>query len=164
MIKKETLMNIRSLAKQGYSHREIGRMSGIDRRTVKKYLQEGTLPVYAKANRTSKLEDFKPLIEGWLQQDNFQATRIHELLTAEGFIGGYQTVRRYVQTIKEHRDHQAYIRFETMPGQQAQVDFGDFQITAADGSIKTVYAFIMALGFSRHMYVEFIDRCTRTFK
>jgi hypothetical protein len=47
-----------------------------------------------------------------------------------------------------------------MPGQQAQVDFGDFQITEADGTTKTVYVFVMALGFSRHMYVEFINRCT----
>jgi len=160
MINKESLMDIRSLAKQGYSHRQIKKMTGIDRRTIKKYLEEGILPVYRKLNRTSKLEPYYPLIQGWLSQQDFQATRIYELLIAEGFDGAYHTARRYVKKLKEQRDRQAYIRFETMPGQQAQVDFGDFQITEPDGSTKTVYAFVMALGFSRHKYVEFIDRCT----
>jgi transposase len=160
MIIKEALMDIRSMAKQGYSNRQIAEKTGIDRRTVKKYLQEGTLPVYRKINRNSKLEPFYPLIQGWLSQEDFQATRIHELLVAEGFDGAYHTVRRYVKTLKEQRDHKAYIRFETMPGQQAQVDFGDFQVIEPNGSTKTVYAFVMALGFSRHTYVEFIDRCT----
>jgi len=160
MIIKEALMDIRSLAKQGYSQREIEKMTGINRRTISKYLREGALPTYRKINRTSKLEPYYPLIEGWLKEQAFQATRIHELLIAEGFDGAYHTVRRYVKQIKEQRDRQAYIRFETMPGQQAQVDFGDFQISCADGSKITIYAFVMALGFSRHMYVEFIDRCT----
>jgi hypothetical protein len=52
------------------------------------------------------------------------------------------------------------VRFETLPGQQAQVDFGDFQIECADGKRLTIYCFIMVLGFSRKMYVEFIDCCT----
>lgn len=160
MIKKGTLMDIRSLSKQGCSHRAIARMMKIDRRTVKKYLQEDSLPVYKRINRQSKLESFIPLIEGWLSQENYQATKVYELLVIEGFKGSYSTVQRYVQKIKGKRDRVAYIRFETMPGQQAQVDFGDFQIIEADGSKKTIYCFVMCLGYSRHMYIEFIEHCT----
>ena len=54
----------------------------------------------------------------------------------------------------------AYVRFETVPGYQAQVDFADFKVIEPDGSEKTVYGFIMVLGFSRHMYVEFVEHCT----
>ncbi len=67
-----------------------------------------------------------------------------------------------MKTIKEKRDRAAYIRFETMPGQQAQVDFVDFKISCADGSEQTIYCFIMVLGYSRHIYVEFIDKCIMT--
>ena len=74
MIILEALMNIRSLAKQGYSQREIEKMTGINRRTIRKYLQEGALPIYQKVNRASKLEPFYPLIQGWLSQEDFQAT------------------------------------------------------------------------------------------
>lgn len=160
MIIMEVLMDIRSLAKQGYSMRAISRMTGLNPRTVKKYLQEGALPTYKAVNRQSKLEEFKYLIDTWLSQQNYQASRIMELLRNQGFKGSYSTVRRYVKKLKDKRDHVAYVRFETMPGQQAQVDFGDFAIECTDGSKLTIYCFIMVLGYSRKMYVEFIDRCT----
>jgi len=160
MLKLEALMDIRSLAKQGYSIRSIARMTGLHRRTVKKYLEDGILPTYKVVSRYSKINDYKGLVDGWLSQQDYQATRIHELLLAQGFKGSYATTQRYVQTLKEKRDHVAYVRFETLPGQQAQVDFGDFQIEYADGSKTTVYCFIMVMGFSRKMYIEFIDRCT----
>lgn len=153
-------MDILSLKRQGYSNRDIARKTGLDRRTIGKYLKEQEPPVYKKVKRISMLEQYKPLIEGWLQQDDYQGTRIYEFLQAQGYTGSYDVVKRHVRTIKERRDRQAYIRFETLPGQQAQVDFGDFQIQCADGRVLTIYAFVMTLGFSRHSYIEFIDRCT----
>jgi len=123
-------------------------------------LQEGVLPTYKAIKRTSKIDPYKKLIQSWLEQQDYQATRIHELLQAQGFHGCVRTVRRYVAELKEKRDAVAYVRFETMPGQQAQVDFGDFVISCSDGSKLTIYCFIMVLGYSRKMYIEFIDRCT----
>ncbi len=160
MIIMEDVMDIRSLAKQGHSMRAIARITGLNPRTVKKYLQEGVLPTYKAVKRQSKLEVFKKLIEGWLKQQDYQASRIKELLFNVGFKGSYSTVQRYVKVLKRNRDQVAYVRFETLPGQQAQVDFGDFAIECADGSRLTIYCFIIVLGFSRKMYVEFIDRCT----
>jgi len=160
MIMMEALMDIRSLAKQGYSVRAISRMTGLHRGTIKKYLQDGVLPTYKAVNRQSTIDDYKSLIDGWLSQQDYQATRIYELLLTQGYKGSYHTARRYVKTLKEKRDHVAYVRFETLPGQQAQVDFGDFQIECANGTKLTIYCFIMVLGFSRKMYVEFIDCCT----
>jgi transposase len=54
----------------------------------------------------------------------------------------------------------AYTRFETEPGLQAQVDWGDFTVIDASGKTTTVFAFVMLLGYSRAMYVEFVERCT----
>lgn len=42
---------------------------------------------------------------------------------------------------------------------RAQVDFGEFQVENADGSILTLYLFSMILGYSRKLYGELIDRC-----
>jgi transposase len=156
----EAVMDIRSLAKQGYSIRAIARMSGLNFRTVKKYLQKGVVPRYKAVKRQSKLEAFKGLIDGWLSQQNYQASRIEELLRKQGYNGSYNTVQRYVKQLKGKRDRVAYVRFETMPGVQAQVDFGDFAIYCSDGRKITVYCFMMVLGYSRRMYVELIDRCT----
>lgn len=160
MITMEGLMDVRSLDKQGYSHRQIAKLTGLHRTTVKKYLAEGTLPVYKKQTRISQLAPYHDMIADWLEKQDYRATRICDLLQIQGYTGSYDVVQRYVKSVKEERNHTAYIRFETLPGQQAQVDFGDFQVDNGDGTITTVYCFITVLGYSRHMYVEFIDRCT----
>jgi len=51
-----------------------------------------------------------------------------------GYPGSYETGRDYVRSVKERRNRLAYARFETEPGLQAQVDWGDFQIANPDSS------------------------------
>ena len=162
MVEKEECMDIWSLKRQGFSDSAIGRRVGLDRRTVKKYLEKKEFPKYSTVNRASDLEPYHGLIEGWLSQEDYKSTRIHDLVKLQGYEGGYETVKRFVRTVKKKRDQIAYIRFETMPGLQAQMDFGDFKVVNADGSETTIYAFVIVLGFSRHMYVEFIEKCTLT--
>ena len=53
----------------------------------------------------------------------------------------------------------AYLRFETEPGFQAQVDFGEFLVVNADGSVDKYYLFPMILGYSRKIYAELIRKC-----
>ena len=130
MIKMGVLMDIRSLAKQGYSMRAIARMTGQHRDTIKKYLEEGVLPVYKAVNRQGKIDDYKGLIDGWLSQQNYQATRIYELLLTQGYKGSYHTARRYVNTLKEKRDHVAYVRFASVYRQFK--DVGQFMVELKD--------------------------------
>ena len=47
------------------------------------------------------------------------------------------------------------MRFETEPGEQAQVDWGHFGFIEHHGRQRRLYAFVMTLGWSRAMYVEF---------
>ena len=47
------------------------------------------------------------------------------------------------------------VRFETLPGQQAQVDCGYFGFIEHAGQRRRLYAFVMTLGWSRMLYVEF---------
>ncbi len=160
MITVEVFMDILVLKHQGLSIRAIARKLGVHRKTVKKYLEGKQLPSYKKQKRVSILEPYYQTIKDFLEEDNYQATWIYDRLKNMGYPGSYDTVKTYVRTIKEQKNRLAYIRFETEPGRQAQVDFGDFKITEADGSFTTVYAFVMVLGFSRALYVEFVERCT----
>jgi transposase len=161
MISLEVFMDIVSLRRQGFSMRAIAKKLGIHRKTVKKHLEGGRLPAYNKHKRKiSILEPYHQLIQDLLNEDDYKATWIYDRLRNLGFTGCYDTVKTYVRQIKEQNTRLAYIRFETEPGLQAQVDFGDFQIQEQDGSSTTVSAFVMVLGFSRGMYVEFVRRCT----
>ena len=67
-----------------------------------------------------------------------------------------------VREIKQENGRIAYLRFETEPGRQAQVDFGDFKAVRPDGSERTLYEFSIMLGFSRTPYCEFLERCDMT--
>jgi len=162
MVGKEECMEIWALKRQGYSNRAIARKLGIHRSTVSKYLQTNEFPKYRSAVRRSGLEPYYQMIRDWLEAEDYQATRVHEMVAQQGYTGGYETVKRHVRAVKEQRDRIAYLRFETLPGQQAQVDFAEFQAVSANGDVHTVYVFLMVLGYSRQMYVEFIERCTMT--
>ena len=162
MVGKEECMDIWALKRQGYSIRAIARKLGLHRKTVRKYLESKEFPKYRSANRKSGLEPYYQMISDWLSTEDYHATRVHELVVKQGYQGGYETVKRYVRDIKEQRDRIAYLRFETLPGQQAQVDFADFQTVSSDGNMRTLYVFLMVLGYSRQMYIEFVERCTMT--
>ncbi|GBD99585.1 hypothetical protein BMS3Abin07_01622 [bacterium BMS3Abin07] len=70
-------MEIWSLRRQGFSVRAIARRTGLDRRTVKKYIEAGEFPRYKAVNRKSALESYHKLIDDWLAQEDYQATRLY---------------------------------------------------------------------------------------
>jgi transposase len=160
--KKETVLDILSLKHNGLSRRAIARKLGISRTTVNRYLENPDLafaPV-ATRERKSKLDTFADNIEAWLNEDSgYSATWIYDRLRCMGFYGSYEIVKRRVSRIKNQRQAVAYMRFETEPGYQAQVDFGEFQIEHADGCTEKLYLFAMILGYSRRIYGQFIKRC-----
>lgn len=149
-------MDIWALSRQGDSKRSIVRKTGLNFRTVSKYLEQGEIQTYDSSNRRSSLEPYHEMIRGWLDDDNYTATRIHDLVKLQGFEGSYDVVKVFVRQVKQERNRKAYIRFETLPGQQAQVDFADFQVRLPSGKTVTYYCFSMLMGFSRQMYAELV--------
>ena len=161
MISEEVFMDIIALRRQGYSMRAIAKKLGIHRNTVKRHLESNSFPAYRKEKRIeSILDPYRQTIKDYLEQDNYQGTWIYDRLKHMGYTGSYDTIKVYVRNIKEQQARLAYVRFETEPGLQAQVDWGDFQIQETNGETTTVYAFVMLLGYCRAKYVEFVDRCT----
>jgi transposase len=156
------VVDVLVLKRKGLSQREIARRLGIHRKTVKKYLEHpGLVGRYVmKKPRRSKLTTFVGTIESWLEDDEtYKATWIYDHLRPLGYGGSYETVKRKVRQLKEERSRKAYIRFETEPGRQAQVDFGEFQVESSGGGIEKYYLFSMILGYSRKLYAELIARC-----
>lgn len=155
-------MDIMVLHRKGLSQRHIARTLGMSRNTVKKYLDHQGIPDThrPKVKRTSLLDAFAGNVAAWLDEDSqYRTTWIYDRLRSMGFSGSYQIVKCAVRQLKADRQRVAFMRFETEPGFQAQVDFGEFQVEGADGSIKKLYLFAMILGYSRKIYAEFIERC-----
>jgi len=150
------------LRRKGLSQRKIARKLGISRNTVKKYPDNPELAGEHRRirKRKSLLDPYRDNIKAWLEEDmDYTATWIYDRLSAMGFSGSYEIVKRRVSGIKSERQKIAYMRFETEPGYQEQVDFGEFQAERADGSVKKLYLFSMILWYSRKIYGELVERC-----
>ena len=155
-------MDILTLHRRGLKQRAIARKLGISRNTVKKYIDKTELAFEGTQGRKrrSQLDAYQDNIKAWIEEDSdYRASWIYDRLSNMGFIGSYEIVNRRVRQIKDNYHKVAYMRFETKPGSQAQVDFGEFQVAKADGSVEKLFLFSMILGYSRKMYAELIERC-----
>lgn len=154
MIKEESCMEIRILKKQGKSEREIARLTGHSRTTVRKYLSGDETPTYkARPSRASKLDEYKEYIRERISANRphrLPATVIFREIKAHGFSGGQRIVNSFVAEQYPVAAEDPVVRFETDAGRQMQVDWCVFR----RGS-HPLSAFVATLGFSRYTYVEF---------
>jgi transposase len=151
-------MDVKELYREGLSIRDICRRTGFSRNTVRKVLRgEHPLKVQAGA-RGSKLDAFKPYLRERFEQYQLSAVRLHPEITAMGYSGSIQTVRRFLQSLRgpSYRLSSVTLRYETPPGKQAQADWGDCgRFAQGDAKPLTVYVFVIVLSYSRLLFVHF---------
>jgi len=159
-------MEIRNDRLKGMNYTQLGKKYHMDPRTAKRYAESPQRPEYMLSERKpSKLDAYKSQIDLWLEEAPYSAVRILEKLQELGFDGKYSIVKEYVRSRKMDLDEKATVRFETMPGQQGQMDWGFFEdhTVLEDGRIKKLYCFLLILGYSRMRYIEFVtDMSTNT--
>lgn len=161
----------------GQSERGISRDLGLSRTTVRQYLKHARDLGFLDVNRILPpkleiLESFGPPIvrnkipslvmpyafevNAWIE-NGLEGRAIYlRLVRQHCFSGSYSSVMRYIhrQTINIP---ETFVRIETAPGQQAQVDFGSvgYMYDPITGKDRIAYVFVMTLSYSRHQYVEF---------
>ena len=154
-----SVMEIMRLHASGLSIREIARRTGFARNTVRKYLRRPALPRYSpRPRRPSKLDPFKPYVEQRMAEGVFNANRLWHELRALGYRGGKTILKDYLQPRRPPKVPRVVVRFEPAPGEQAQVDWGEFAYTDPRGRRRRAYGFVLVLSYSRAMYVEFVER------
>lgn len=146
---------IRDLHRQGVPISEIVRRTGRDRKTVRGII-DGSLQPAPKVRKSKKrkIDPYVPYLQERMAAGVFNARKLYHEMLALGYAGKEAVVRAYVHPFRP--PHQANtVRFETKPGQQAQVDWAHFGYIQHQGRRRRLYAFVMTLGWSRAMYVEF---------
>ncbi len=149
---------IKDLKSKGLSNVQIARALELDRKTVAKWLKNNELPEYKlKTSLPSKLDTYKSYILSRMNEGCVNAQIIFDEIIALGYTGKTTILRDFMKPHRPAAKQQACIRYETPPGKQAQVDWGEFKLLCQDGSFLKVHAFIMILGYSRMSYVEFTE-------
>jgi transposase len=147
------VQQIEELVRQGVSRAEIGRLTGFDPKTIRKYLQQGAAaPRYGpRQPRPSKLDGFRPYIEERLRAGVWNAIVLLGELRQRGYSGGYTILKDYLQPLREAARSVAVRRFETPAGKQAQLDWGYLGEIDDNGRRRKLWAFVFTLGHSRAM-------------
>jgi transposase len=135
----------------GVHHEAVERALGLDTRGGIR--SDGLLGGRVMA---SKLDPYKLLIRETLEKyPRLTATRLVEMLKARGFDGGYEMVKRYVRGTRPQSRSEAYFRLETLPGEEAQVDWGMFGKLKVGNAVRTLCCFVMVLSYSRGLFARF---------
>src|SRR5712692_3916111 len=115
--------------------------------------------------RASALDPYKAVVADVLaQHPRLRATRLHAMLRARGYPGGVVMVRRYVRTIRPTARAEAYLRLQTLPGEQGQVDWGHFGAVQVGHARRPLVCFVLVLSWSRALYARFaLDQSLESF-
>ncbi len=179
--KRKEIVDIREMLRrfqQGQSDRAIARDLQVDRKTVGRYrvwageqgLLNEPLPTLGELHRlaaetlsaavppqnVSTVAIYGDLV-ATLRKQGVEVAAIRERLKERGYTGSYSAVHRFVQRLEEQRPD-VTVPVETLPGEEAQADFGyaGKMIDPETGLLHKAWAFVMILSWSRHMYVEFV--------
>lgn len=155
MIDQRTIFEIHRLANEGLSVRKIARSLHLSRKTVAKY-HDNPNPKRPLIQRPSKLDPFKEDINRLLGIDQeASAVVILQRLTSMGFNGEITILRDYLRQIRRPKNKQAFIRFESPPGVQCQVDWGHFGSLPYGNTKRKLYGLAVTECHSRLLYLEF---------
>jgi transposase len=150
---------------QGASLRTIARELAISRGAVTRTLaqvqaqRDGPAPSVPRPRRRGSILDaYEPILQELLARyPDLTVTRALQELHARGFVGGYTIVRQCLQRLRPRVAPTAVTRFETGPGEQAQMDYGVYDLDFTREGRRRVYLFSYLLSYSRRQYLRFIE-------
>ena len=149
-------------------HWKVGTIAselGVHEDTVKLAIESDRFAPRARPVRATLLDPYKDFIAKTLEQyPRLRATRLYEMLEQRGYAGSVIVLRRYVKTVRPGAQQEAYMRLETLPGEQAQVDWGHFGSLMVGAAKRVLSCFVMVLAFSRALFARFfLDQKNESF-
>jgi transposase len=145
---------VRALRERGLSKKEIGRQLDLDIKTVRKWLRQKWEP-QRRSGRGRALDRWEGFLRGRSAEVGFNAAVLHRELQVQGYEGSYPSLVRYLRPWREEywREETSTVRFETGPGEQAQVDWGSAWVWLGEERVQ-VHVFTMVLGYSRRIFAR----------
>jgi transposase len=140
----------------GWGTRRIAAELGCSRTTVQRHVSAGEWRGYRRAARPSKLAGRTAWLAERLRQHRGNADVVRQDLAREfGIIVSLRTLERAVAPLRVAMaaEVRATLRFETPPGKQLQIDFGEIRASVGEQVVK-LHLFVATLGYSRRLFVH----------
>ena len=157
MINRRTVFEIHQLHAEGFSCRSIARQLQVSRETVAKYLADPASVIRSRKKKPSKLDPYRELVETMIKEcPDVKAPVILQRIRKKGFDGGITIVRDMLRKLRgKAKNRQPFIRFESQPGEQVQIDWGHMGTLTYGENRRKLYALAVLEGHSRMLYVFF---------
>lgn len=156
MVEPEIVRQIRLLSDAGWGAKRIAKEVGVARNTVRRYLRDPKADVQVRpARRALDEQQRRQAQDLFVGEAEGNAVVVKQLLDERGVEASVRTVQRIVE--EKRRDQRvaqvATVRFETEPGAQMQIDFGEKWVEVA-GRLVRVFLLVAVLSYSRRLFVK----------
>ncbi len=133
----------------------IAKQLGIHHSAVTRVLGQEGLP-RSRILRPSMVDEYLPFIlEQLKEHPKLCASRLFDMVKARGYPGGPDHFRHLVAPLRPRPAPEAYLRLRTLPGEEAQVDWGHFGKVKVGRATHRLMAFVMVLSWSRMVFLRF---------
>ena len=134
----------------------IARQLHVHHSVVRRVLAQAGLPGIGAAPRPSRIDPYLPLIRETLEKfPTLTASRLFAMVRERGYQGSPDHFRHLVALHRPRRPAEAYLRLRSLPGEQAQVDWGHFGHLQIGRARRPLMAFVMVLSHSRQIFLRF---------
>ena len=134
----------------------IARQLGVHHSAVERVIAQAGVPKPERTKVPSMIDAYLPFIVQTLAQfPTLPATRLYQMAVERGYPGGSSHFRQHVAQLRPKPVPEAFMRLKTLPGEQAQMDWGHFGHVSVGKAKRDLMAFVMVLSFSRRIFVHF---------
>lgn len=171
MISSQERYMVQKLKQAGATPDNIHEITGVSERSIRRIVKEPEMNSAdeeafrksRKVGRPSEVTEYEAEIREWLSQERDPADgpmKSHEVLSRlrqRGYTGGKTAVYELVKQLRPPKQVVPIVRFEGLPGEFSQHDFGQRRVRYADGTIAVVKFFASRLKYSRYIDVQVVD-------
>lgn len=157
MVDPEIVKQLRALHSLGWGSKRIAVELGIARNSVRRYLRGGAAAETQTRPKARTLSDEECSIAAKLLDGPAEGNGVvvKRLLAEKKILVSLRTLQRALAPRRREKRAAeiATVRFETPPGEQMQIDFGEKWVQIAASAVR-VFFFVAVLGYSRRIFVR----------
>ena len=162
---------IQVLRRAGHTQEEVAELTGVSEREVRRVerepevqeLDDSAVRRQRGVGRPSKAEPFRTQVKDLLDSEpDLLTVEVLRRMRLEGYDGAKTVMYALVKSLRR-KPVRPMVRFEGLPGEFSQHDFGEVRVRFLDGTIKRIQFFASRLKYSRWVIVTLVDdQCVET--